>query len=99
MQNSTPQLGSCWSGDTVRDGSHTFQQQAAMTSNLDAMLDPEHLAQQLPGAIYLAAPYTAEETAIEQARVQAVPLRLFPAIGAGYMGRGRAERGGTACGA
>ena len=43
-----------------------------MNPNLDAMLNPEHLAQPLPGAIYLAAPYTAQEPAVEQARVQAV---------------------------
>ena len=43
-----------------------------MNPNLDAMLNPEHLARPLPGAIYLAAPYTAQEPAVEQARVQAV---------------------------
>ena len=43
-----------------------------MNPNLDAMLNPEHLAQPLPGAIYLAAPYKAQEPAVEQARVQAV---------------------------
>ena len=43
-----------------------------MNPNLDAMLNPEHLAQPLPGAISLAAPYKAQEPAVEQARVQAV---------------------------
>ena len=43
-----------------------------MNPNLDAMLNPEHLAQPLPGAIYLAAPYKAQEPAVERARVQAV---------------------------
>ena len=42
-----------------------------MNPNLDAMLNPEHLAQPLPGAIYLAAPYKAQEPAVERARVQA----------------------------
>ena len=44
----------------------------AMNPSLESMLDPEHLAQPLPGAIYLAAPYTAQEPAVEQARMQAV---------------------------
>ena len=43
-----------------------------MNPNLDAMLNPEHLAQPLPGAIYLAAPYKAQEPAVERARMQAV---------------------------
>ena len=43
-----------------------------MNPNLDAMLNPEHLAQPLPGAIYLAAPYKAQEPTVERARVQAV---------------------------
>ena len=43
-----------------------------MNPNLDAMLNPEHLAQPLPGAIYLAAPYKAQEPAVERSRVQAV---------------------------
>ena len=43
-----------------------------MNPSLESMLDPEHLAQPLPGAIYLAAPYTAQEPAVEQARMQAV---------------------------
>ena len=43
-----------------------------MNPNLDAMLNPEHLARPLPGAIYLAAPYKAQEPAVERARVQAV---------------------------
>ena len=43
-----------------------------MNPNLDAMLNPEQLAQPLPGAIYLAAPYKAQEPAVERARVQAV---------------------------
>ena len=43
-----------------------------MNPNLDAMLNPEHLAQPLPGSIYLAAPYKAQEPAVERARMQAV---------------------------
>ena len=43
-----------------------------MNPNLDAMLNPEHLAQPLPGTIYLAAPYKAQEPAVERARMQAV---------------------------
>ena len=39
---------------------------------LESMLDPERLAQPLPGAIYLASPYTAQDPGVEQARVQAV---------------------------
>ena len=57
---------------TVRDGSYTFQEETAMNPSLESMLDPEHLAQPLPGAIYLAAPYTARDPAVEQARMQAV---------------------------
>ncbi len=43
-----------------------------MNTNLESMLDPERLAQPLPGAIYLASPYTAHDPGVEQARVQAV---------------------------
>ena len=43
-----------------------------MNPNLESMLDPERLARPLPGAIYLASPYTAQDPGIEQARVQAV---------------------------
>ena len=42
-----------------------------MNPNLESMLDPERLAQPLPGAIYLASPYTAQDPGVEQARVQA----------------------------
>ena len=43
-----------------------------MNPSLESMLDPERLAQPLPGAIYLASPYTAQDPGVEQARVQAV---------------------------
>ena len=43
-----------------------------MNPNMESMLDPERLAQPLPGAIYLASPYTAQDPGVEQARVQAV---------------------------
>ena len=43
-----------------------------MNPNLESMLDPEHLARPLPGVIYLAAPYRAQNPDIERARMQAV---------------------------
>ena len=56
-----------------------------MNPNLDAMLNPEHLAQPLPGAIYLAAPYKAQEPAVERARVQAVKHVSDRLIGQGQV--------------
>ena len=56
-----------------------------MNPNLDAMLNPEHLAQPLPGAIYLAAPYKAQEPAVERARVQAVKRVSDRLIGQGQV--------------
>ena len=56
-----------------------------MNPNLDAMLNPEHLAQPLPGAIYLAAPYKAQELAVERARVQAVKHVSDRLIGQGQV--------------
>ena len=43
-----------------------------MNPNLESMLNPEQLARPLPGAIYLAAPYMAQDPEVEQARMQAV---------------------------
>ena len=56
-----------------------------MNPNLDAMLNPEHLAQPLPGAIYLAAPYKAQEPAVERARLQAVKHVSDRLIGQGQV--------------
>ena len=56
-----------------------------MNPNLEAMLNPEHLAQPLPGAIYLAAPHKAQEPAVERARVQAVKHVSDRLIGQGQL--------------
>ena len=57
---------------TPASGSNILHKEPVMNLSLESMLDPEHMAQPLPGAIYLAAPYTTQKPAVEQARMQAV---------------------------